>query len=92
MKWISKVGIQIESRYSETKDLTKKQRKKLQTAELKEIAYGIGVSVKRKGIEPTLFIQNAMSEQVVNDYTQALSKALGKQITTVMSNNIKQWQ
>jgi hypothetical protein len=92
MKWISKVGIPIESRYSKTKDLTKKQRKKAQTDEKRKMAYAMGVSIKRKGIKPTLFIQNAMSEQVVNDYAQALSKALGEQITTVMTNNIKQWQ
>jgi hypothetical protein len=92
MKWISKVGIPIQSRYSQTRDLTKTQRKKAQIDEKSKMAYAMGVGIKRKGIEPTLFIQNAMSEQVVNDYTQALSKALGKQITTVMSNNIKQWQ
>ena len=92
MKWISKVGIPIESRYSQTKGLTKKQRKKAQTDEKRKMSYAMGVAIKRKGIEPTLFIQNAISEQVINDYTQALSKALGEQITTVMTNNIKQWQ
>ena len=92
MKWISKVGVPIQSRYSQTRDLTKTQRKKAQIDEKSKMAYAMGVAIKRKGIEPTLFIQNAISEQVVNDYTQALSKALGKQITTVMSNNIKQWQ
>jgi hypothetical protein len=92
MKWISKVGIPIQSRYSQTRDLTKTQRKKAQIDEKSKMAYAMGVGIKRKGIEPTLFIQNAISEQVVNDYAQALSKALGKQITTVMSNNIKQWQ
>jgi hypothetical protein len=92
MKWISKVGIPIQSRYSQTRDLTKTQRKKAQIDEKSKMAYAMGLGIKRKGIEPTLFIQNAISEQVVNDYTQALSKALGKQITTVMSNNIKQWQ
>ena len=92
MKWISKVGIPIQSRYSQTRDLTKTQRKKAQIDGKSKMAYAMGVGIKRKGIEPTLFIQNAISEQVVNDYTQALSKALGKQITTVMTNNIKQWQ
>jgi hypothetical protein len=92
MKWISKVGVPIQSRYSQTRDLTKTQRKKAQIDEKSKMAYAMGVGIKRKGIEPTLFIQNAISEQVVNDYTQALSKALGKQITTVMTNNIKQWQ
>jgi hypothetical protein len=92
MKWISKVGVPIQSRYSQTKDLTKTQRKKAQIDEKSKMAYAMGVGIKRKGIKPTLFIQNAISEQVVNDYAQALSKALGKQITTVMTNNIKQWQ
>lgn len=92
MKWISKVGVPIQSRYSQTRDLTKTQRKKAQIDEKSKMAYAMGVGIKRKGIEPTLFIQNAISEQVINDYAQALSKALGKQITTVMSNNIKQWQ
>ena len=92
MKWISKVGIPIQSRYSQTRDLTKTQRKKAQIDEKSKMAYAMGVGIKRKGIKPTLFIQNAMSEQVVNDYAQALSKALGEQITTVMTNNIKQWQ
>jgi hypothetical protein len=92
MKWISKVGVPIQSRYSQTRDLTKTQRKKAQIDEKSKMAYAMGVSIKRKGIEPTLFIQNAISEQVINDYAQALSQALGRQIVTVMANNIKQWQ
>ena len=92
MKWISKVGIPLETRYSQTRNLTKVQRSKVQIDEKQQMAYAMGVSIKRKGIEPTLFIQKSIAEPIVNDYAQALSRALGKQVLTVMANNIKTWQ
>ncbi len=92
MKWISKVGVPLNSRYSQTRNLTKSQRKTKQIDEKKKMSYAMGVSIKRKGIEPTMFIQDAIAQPIINQYVESISKALGRQIMVVTSNNIKSWQ
>jgi hypothetical protein len=92
MKWITKVGVPLNSRYSQTKGLSKSARSKKQIDEKKQMAYAMGMAIKRKGIEPTLFIQKSISEPIINEYTTALSKALGQQVLVAVSNNIKAWQ
>ena len=92
MGWISKVGIPLESRYSQTRSLTKRARATKQIDEKKKIAYAMGVGIKRGGIEPTFFIQKAIDQPIINQYAEGLSKALGKQVLVIMSNNVKAWQ
>lgn len=92
MPWITKIGVPLKSRYSQTRDLTKQARAKKQIDEKKSMAYAMGVAIKRKGIKPTLFIQNTISQPIINKYAEDLSRALGTQILVITSNNIKQWQ
>lgn len=92
MKWISKVGIPLESRYSQTRSLTKSQRATKQISEKEKMAYAMGRTIKRQGIEPTLFIQKAIEQPIIERYANELSEALGQQVLVVISNNIKSWQ
>jgi len=82
-KWITKRGIPIESRYSQTPNLTKSKRAKLQKAEKKQIAYAMGMKIKQEGIKPTNFINNAISEQSIAIYSQKLSDLLGQNVEIV---------
>jgi hypothetical protein len=88
-KWITKRGIPIESRYSQTPNITKRQRAKLQKAEKKQIAYAMGMVIKQEGIQPTNFINNAISEQSIAIYSQKLSDLLGQNVEIVITNKFK---
>lgn len=87
-KWITKRGIPIESRYSQTRNLTKDQRRKKQIDEKTKMAYAMGMGIKREGIKPTNFINNAISEQAVEPFAQALADALGRSIQITITKNI----
>ncbi|NBU80607.1 MAG: hypothetical protein EBS55_03025, partial [Flavobacteriaceae bacterium] len=75
-KWITKRGIPLESRYSKTKNLTKQQRAKKQIDEKTKMAYAIGRSIKRKGLKPTLFITDAVTQQALDSMASGLANAI----------------
>jgi hypothetical protein len=87
-KWITKRGFPIESRYSQTRDLTKDQRKKKQIDEKTQMAYAMGIGIKREGIKPTNFINDALSEKNVAAFAQGLADALGRSIEITITKNI----
>lgn len=87
-KWITKRGIQLESRYSKTRNLTKQQRAKKQIDEKTKMAYAIGRSIKRKGLKPTLFITEAVTQQALDSMASGLANAIGSSISITLANNI----
>lgn len=87
-KWITKRGFPIESRYSQTRDLTKDQRKKKQIDEKTQIAYAYGMVIKQEGIKPRNFINDALSERNVAAFAQGLADALGRSIEITITKNI----
>lgn len=87
-KWITKRGIPLKTRYSQTRNLTKDQRKKAQIDEKTQMAYAMGTAIKKKGIQPTLFITNSVTQPQVESMADALAKALGASIQITLSNNI----
>lgn len=87
-KWITKRGIPLESRYSKTRNLTKQQRAKKQIDEKTKMAYAIGRSIKRKGLKPTLFITEAVTQQALDSMASGLANAIGSSISITLANNI----
>jgi hypothetical protein len=88
-KWITKRGIPIQSRYSQTRNLTKSARAKKQIDEKTKMAYAIGMGIKREGIEPTHFIDDALSEKSIQTFAQSLADALGRSIEVTIINKFK---
>lgn len=88
-KWITKRGIPIQSRYSQTRNLTKSARAKKQIDEKTKMAYAMGIGIKREGIEPTHFIDNALSEKSIETFAQSLADALGRSISVTIINKFK---
>jgi hypothetical protein len=88
-KWITKRGIPIQSRYSNTRNLTKSARAKKQIDEKTKMAYAIGMGIKREGIEPTHFIDDALSEKSIETFAQSLADALGRSIEVTIINKFK---
>jgi hypothetical protein len=88
-KWITKRGIPIQSRYSNTRNLTKSARAKKQIDEKTKMAYAIGMGIKREGIEPTHFIDDALSEKSIQTFAQSLADALGRSISVTIINKFK---
>jgi hypothetical protein len=80
MKWITKKGIPLDTRYSQTRDLTKSRRAKVQIDEKRKRATAIAFGVKQKGIKPTYFIDSAINESELAKLTSAIGDKLGKQI------------
>jgi hypothetical protein len=88
-KWITKRGIPIQSRYSQTRNLTKSARAKKQIDEKTKMAYAMGMGIKREGIEPTHFIDDALSEKSIATFAQSLADALGRSISVTIINKFK---
>jgi len=88
-KWITKRGIPIQSRYSQTRNLTKSARAKKQIDEKTKMAYAMGMGIKREGIEPTHFIDDALSEKSIQTFAQSLADALGRSISVTIINKFK---
>jgi hypothetical protein len=88
-KWITKRGIPIQSRYSQTRNLTKSARAKKQINEKTKMAYAMGMGIKREGIEPTHFIDDALSEKSIQTFAQSLADALGRSISVTIINKFK---
>lgn len=87
-EWFSKRGFRLDSRYSQTRNLTKRQRNKVQTDELTQWAYGAGTNIKKKGLKPTLFITDAVTEQALESMASGLANAIGASITITLANNL----
>jgi hypothetical protein len=52
------------------------------------MAYAMGVSIKRKGLKPTLFITDAVTEATLESMASGLANALGASITITLANNL----
>jgi hypothetical protein len=68
--------------------LTKQQRATKQIDEKTKMAYAMGVSIKRKGLKPTLFITDAVTEATLESMASGLANALGASITITLANNL----
>jgi len=88
-KWITKRGFPIKSRYSQTRNLTKSARAKKQIDEKTQMAYAYGMVIKQEGIEPTYFIDDALSEKSIETFAQSLADALGRSISVTIINKFK---
>lgn len=88
MKWITKKGIPLDTRYSQTRDLTKKQRAKVQIDEKRKRATAIAFGIKQNGIKPTYFIDTAISDTEVSRMSSALAEKFGKQIVVSVEINL----
>jgi hypothetical protein len=69
--------------------LTKSARAKKQIDEKTKMAYAIGMGIKREGIEPTYFIDDALSEKSIETFAQSLADALGRSIEVTIINKFK---
>lgn len=89
MKWISKKGIPLDTRYSKTKNLTKEQRAKAQIDEKKKRATAIAFGIKQKGIKPTYFIDMALSDADIDMATNAIADLVSNQISVSVELSFK---
>lgn len=89
MKWISKKGIPLDTRYSQTKNLTKKQRAKAQIDEKKKRATAIAFGIKQNGIKPTYFIDMALSDADIDRATNAIGELVSNQISVSVELSFK---
>ena len=88
MRWITKKGIPLDTRYSQTRNLTKRARAKAQIDEKRKRATAIAFGVKQNGIKPTYFIDSAIDEAELNKITSAIGDKLGKQIMVSVEINL----
>jgi hypothetical protein len=88
MRWITKKGIPLDTRYSQTRNLTKRARTKAQIDEKRKRATAIAFGVKQNGIKPTYFIDSAIDEAELNKITSAIGDKLGKQIMVSVEINL----
>ena len=88
MRWITKKGIPLDSRYSQTRNLTKRARAKAQIDEKRKRATAIAFGIKQNGIKPTYFIDSAIDEAELNKITSAIGDKLGKQIMVSVEINL----
>lgn len=84
MKWITKKGIPLDTRYSQTRNLTKKQRAKVQIDEKRKRATAIAFGIKQNGIKPTYFIDSAINDSELNKMSSAIADLVGRQIVVSM--------
>jgi hypothetical protein len=80
MRWITKKGIPLDTRYSQTRNLTKKARAKVQIDEKRKRAFGAAVNIKKDGIKPTYFMDAAISDIELNKISSAIANKVGKQV------------
>jgi hypothetical protein len=88
MRWITKKGIPLDTRYSQTRNLTKRARAKAQIDEKRKRATAIAFGIKQNGIKPTYFIDSAIDEAELNKITSAIGDKLGKQIMVSVEINL----
>lgn len=88
MKWITKKGIPLDSRYSQTRNLTKQARAKKQIDEKRKRATAIAFGIKQNGIKPTYFIDTAISDTEVSRMSSAIAEKFGKQLLVSIEINL----
>jgi hypothetical protein len=88
MRWITKKGIPLDSRYSQTRNLTKSKRAKAQIDEKRKRATAIAFGIKQNGIKPTYFIDTAISDTEVTRMSNAIAEKFGKQIIVSVEINL----
>lgn len=88
MRWITKKGIPLDSRYSQTRNLTKRARAKVQIDEKRKRATAIAFGIKQNGIKPTYFIDTAISDTEVTRMSNAIAEKFGKQIIVSVEINL----
>jgi hypothetical protein len=88
MRWITKKGIPLDSRYSQTKNLTKRARAKAQIDEKRKRATAIAFGIKQNGIKPTYFIDTAITDTEVTRMSNAIAEKFGKQIIVSVEINL----
>lgn len=79
MRWITKKGIPLDSRYSQTRNLTKTQRAKVQIDEKRKRATAIAFGIKQNGLKPTYFIDSALTDTEMNKLASAIANKFSKQ-------------
>lgn len=87
-RWITKRGIPLKSRYSQTKDLTKDKRAEKQIDEKTQMAYAIGMKIKRDGIKANHFIDEVYNEDVVAKFGKSLAELMGKKIKVSITQKL----
>jgi hypothetical protein len=88
MRWITKKGIPLDSRYSQTRNLTKSKRAKAQIDEKRKRATAIAFGIKQNGIKPTYFIDTAITDTEVTRMSNAIAEKFGKQIIVSVEINL----
>jgi hypothetical protein len=88
MRWITKKGIPLDSRYSQTRNLTKRARAKAQIDEKRKRATAIAFGIKQNGLKPTYFIDTAISDTEVTRMGNAIAEKFGKQIIVSVEINL----
>lgn len=89
MRWITKKGIPLDTRYSQTKNLTKRQRAKVQIYEKRKRATAIAFGIKQKGLEPTYFIDSALTDLELNKMTDAIANKFSTQVVVSLEMKLK---
>jgi hypothetical protein len=88
MRWITKKGIPLDSRYSQTRNLTKRARAKAQIDEKRKRATAIAFGIKQNGLKPTYFIDTAITDTEVTRMSNAIAEKFGKQIIVSVEINL----
>jgi hypothetical protein len=88
MRWITKKGIPLDTRYSQTRNLTKRARAKVQIDEKRKRATAIAFGIKQNGLKPTYFIDTAISDTEVTRMSNAIAEKFGKQIIVSVEINL----
>ena len=88
MRWITKKGIPLDSRYSQTRNLTKSKRAKAQIDEKRKRATAIAFGIKQNGLKPTYFIDTAITDTEVTRMSNAIAEKFGKQIIVSVEINL----
>ena len=89
MRWITKKGIPLDTRYSQTKTLKKKRRAIKQIDEKTKKALGIAYAIKQNGLKPTYFIDTAITDTDLTEVSNALANKFGKQLLVSVEINLK---
>jgi hypothetical protein len=87
-RWITKKGIPLDSRYSQTKTLKKKRRAIKQIDEKTKKALGIAYAIKQNGLKPTYFIDTAITDTDLTEVSNALANKFGKQLLVSVEINL----
>jgi len=88
MRWITKKGIPLDSRYSQTRNLTKRARAKAQIDEKRKRATAIAFGIKQNGLKPTYFIDTAITDTEVTRMSNAIAEKFIKQIIVSVKINL----